>query len=721
MRKIVLDLKNCYGIRALKYTFDFGKQNAILVYAPNGVMKTSLANIFDDLSQGEPSNDRLYPSRKPKVSIIDDRGADLNPESILVIQSDRDELDRERMATLLVNQELRDKYESIHTSIENAKEALLSTVGKTTHLGRYVESAILADLKKTDEDIYLILDQIAGEVSHGLEVDLSDVAYTTVFNEKTNEFLSSEEFSNLLATYLSEYDRLVEQSQYFRKGVFNHYNASTVAKSLKANNFFRAKHSVSLANKDGQKTEMGSQAQLDKAIAEEKTRLLEGTEADFSSIEKAMDRNAELRKLRDYLIANPHLLSEMRDLGAFKRRLWISYLIANVELYTTFCHVYNNGKADLAGISKMARGQETRWQKVVNVFNRRFAVPFRLSIKNKEDVILKDELPNVAFTCIDGQDSCEVEHEDLLPILCAGERRALSILNIIFKIEAKKDEGGTTLLIIDDIADSFDYKNKYAIIEYLKEIHETGKFLMIILTHNFDFFRTVQSRLYIDEKINCLVANKTESEVQIAAAQNIMRPLSTWKGQLESNPRARIAAIPMVRNLIEYTKSSADPDYLKLTSLLHLKADSGAITMKDLATIFGRSFHAAYDFGIDPVLPAIFAEADRCMRETDSVSLENKIVLSIAIRLLAEQGMKARMNISDSEDASRGQQLARLFEKFKSMFGPDHPDVKLLEQVFLMTPEIIHLNSFMYEPIVDLSDWHLKNLLTNIKTFAGSN
>jgi hypothetical protein len=31
-----------------------------------------------------------------------------------------------------------------------------------------------------------------------------------------------------------------------------------------------------------------------------------------------------------------------------------------------------------------------------------------------------------------------------------------------------------------------------------------------------------------------------------------------------------------------------------------------------------------------------------------------------------------------------------------------------------MTPENIHLNSFMYEPIVDMSDEHLKKLYKNV-------
>ena len=32
-----------------------------------------------------------------------------------------------------------------------------------------------------------------------------------------------------------------------------------------------------------------------------------------------------------------------------------------------------------------------------------------------------------------------------------------------------------------------------------------------------------------------------------------------------------------------------------------------------------------------------------------------------------------------------------------------------------MTPDNIHLNSFMYEPILDMSDEHLKKLFEDVK------
>ena len=74
--------------------------------------------------------------------------------------------------------------------------------------------------------------------------------------------------------------------------------------------------------------------------------------------------------------------------------------------------------------------------------------------------------------------------------LSSGEKKALYILDILYDIEARKKNSKNTLWIIDDIADSFDYKNKYAIIQYF-EISNYPSFNTIILTHNFDFLRTI--------------------------------------------------------------------------------------------------------------------------------------------------------------------------------------------------------------------------------------
>ena len=40
---------------------------------------------------------------------------------------------------------------------------------------------------------------------------------------------------------------------------------------------------------------------------------------------------------------------------------------------------------------------------------------------------------------------------------------------------------------------------------------------------------------------------------------------------------------------------------------------------------------------------------------------------------------------------------------------------KLFDQVVLMTPENIHLNAFMYEPIIDTSVYHLMDFYEELQ------
>jgi hypothetical protein len=60
-------------------------------------------------------------------------------------------------------------------------------------------------------------------------------------------------------------------------------------------------------------------------------------------------------------------------------------------------------------------------------------------------------------------------------------------------------------------------------------------------------------------------------------------------------------------------------------------------------------------------------------------------------------------------------QSHNLAQKFKEKFPNEAGNIDILDRVLLMTPENLHLNSFMYEPIVDMSDEHLKRLYNDVK------
>ena len=55
-----------------------------------------------------------------------------------------------------------------------------------------------------------------------------------------------------------------------------------------------------------------------------------------------------------------------------------------------------------------------------------------------------------------------------------------------------------------------------------------------------------------------------------------------------------------------------------------------------------------------------------------------------------------------------------LLRRFKGQFAAEMKAIEVLDRVQLMTPENIHLNSFMYEPIVDMSGDLLRTLYRDV-------
>ncbi len=59
-------------------------------------------------------------------------------------------------------------------------------------------------------------------------------------------------------------------------------------------------------------------------------------------------------------------------------------------------------------------------------------------------------------------------------------------------------------------------------------------------------------------------------------------------------------------------------------------------------------------------------------------------------------------------------QTPELLKRYRRTFPANLEAIGVLQRVTLMTPENIHLNSFMYEPILDMSDDHLRKLYREV-------
>ena len=98
-------------------------------------------------------------------------------------------------------------------------------------------------------------------------------------------------------------------------------------------------------------------------------------------------------------------------------------------------------------------------------------------------------------------------------------------------------------------------------------------------------------------------------------------------------------------------------------------------------------------------------------------TIENKIVLSIGIRHLAENYMHDKMRStgkSEDELVVNGNQTGIWTGLYKKCC-PDDENKVIIERVNMMTPEIIHINSFMFEPLIDMSVSHLIALYKKCK------
>lgn len=713
MNKLNIDFENCYGIKKLVYTFDFTAKRTYSIYAPNGVMKTSFAKAFLDFSNSADSQDSIFTERKTKRVITDETGQSIPNDQVCVIVPYDKSYKSKKISTLLVNKILRERYEQIHLNIDEKKEALLKELRSFSGLKGEVEETFSDDFTHYPKEFFKAILRVKEEVLDKSEPVLDNIVYNKVFSEKTLAFLQTSDFKTKLSDYINKYNELIDASTYFKKGVFNHNNATTIAKNLKENGFFKANHSVSLNAKTGNRV-IATEAELEEVIQQEKESILNNTELKkaFEEIDKKITANAELRDFRTYLENNQSILPELANIGGLKEKLWISYLKKNVEAYKALELEYSNGKKGIEDIVEQAKKEETEWRKVIAEFNKRFSVPFKLSVDNQDDVILKSEGPNIKFEFTDPDGSCPIEERKLLDVLSNGELRALYLLNIIFEVEARKANNYETIFIIDDIADSFDYKNKYAIIQYLKDISEESFFKQIILTHNFDFHRTVSSRLDMtrEHKLNTV---KTSDHIELVSEVYQNNPFLHWKAKLQTNNSMLIASIPFVRNLAEY--SGHTEDFNKLTSLLHFKEATNDIKIADLETIIKTILIDKNALSLadanKPVIDLIFETASSIIASTAQViELEDKVVLAIAIRLKAEQFIVGKINDDAFWKSITSNQTYELIKRYKTDFPAELETIDCLEQVNLMTPENIHLNSFMYEPILDMSNEHLKKL-----------
>ena len=721
MKVLSINFENCFGIGKLQHDFDFSSSNSYLIYAPNGTMKTSFAKTLDLIAKNDKKNqpkDRVH-TKKSKFEILSD-GEEINHKTILVVNAEDNSFDAtQKITSFIARKELKEEYDVIYTELNTAKAELLKKLKAISQSsdceGEYIGAF------NDDEENNNFFEVLSNHV-HDLLGDATKISfkYNSVFDSKgtvKNFLIKNEE---LLDSYIKNYNEILSNSKLFKltdNNNFGTYQANEMLKSIEDNSYFEAGHKFVL--EDG--TEINNSAELKKLFEEEVDKILddEKLKASFEKVDKAIGANVDLRAFKKVIEKDNSLLVSLKDYNGFKQKVWKSFLSEIKGEAESLTALYNKQRKKLESIINEANKELSLWNDIIQKFNNRFYVPFEIRIGNHHDVILKQETANLEFIYNDRDEAPSKQtKENLLKILSKGEQRAYLILQFLFEIESRRVSEEITLLIFDDVADSFDYKNKYAIIEYIRDLHFSKKFKSLILTHNFDFYRTLASRLNLYK--HTYMATRDYDRCIHLQEGLYMNDLFKEYLKNHNEPKVFISLIAFVRNLIEYTDSSKTEDCLKLTSCLHFKEDSEAINLNEVFTVFKNrikkleNIEIAFD-GDEKILNFIFATADFIENEDDinEILLENKIALAVACRLKAEQYLIKHLPESDLTKI-KVNQTRELSTQYKVKY-PESKNLEIIDKVNLMTPENIHINAFMYEPLIDMSVFHLIDLYKDIK------
>lgn len=737
---------NCYGLKQFQLSnINFSQCNKAIIYAPNGVMKSSLSQVFDDISKGKPTKDRIFNNVVSAYSITHYTSqytfSSANPNAtpsatdrIYVVNTFADsfEFTKETVSTLLADETTRNAYnvltEQFSGEVRQIEEKLRTLTGLTKPQikGKLINDFGLSATADWTDIFEKIHESLAERETLSF---LDDCQYAELFNDKVLAIYSKREFVNSIEEYITNLNSLLVDNPVLNER-FTDRNAETLGKELAKHNIFNAQHTICL--KDGS-TIIHSLEEWNTIVSEQLDRLYSTPELStvFQKLKNLLTKNTEVSRLRDIIVAHREIIPYLNNIGNFKKQVWLdcfSKLDLPFEQYYSRISQYTE---QIRGLYEQAATQSQRWQTIVTEFNRRFRVPFEVQIENKANFLLKDEAPNLSFKYTRGitdQQTATLKKDDLMVSLSTGEKRALYLLYILFDLERIRQQasagGGQFLIIADDIADSFDYKNKYAIIEYLNDLANTNGIDLLMLTHNFDFYRTIKMRLGVSRS-NCFIAQRDEEGIISMTVfryqkdffkQVIISEIKDGNITTDEKKKLLFSSIPFYRNLCEY--SGKDDAYLKLTCFLHLKTnpiDTLSVNISDLWNIINLFLDNATFAGTDETYyDALVRIANSCVADTtNEVLLDNKLVIAIAIRLRTEKFLQQILiaNGQNCVDAASNQTREWFLQALPFLTNEQK---EIVEEVNLITPESIHLNSFMFEPLIDISDWSLKELYRKV-------
>lgn len=699
--------ENVFGIKKLN-NCSLIEGNTI-IYSPNGVMKSSLTDGLTLISKNENPRD-LFNNINSSYEIANHRGSliteTVSPKELNLISFKGEDISEKifndaNIARLVVSPELKTEYEtkfsSLVAKIETIKEIISKYVlEEKTYSAKSKVDVFLSNYEGRNdiERIYNMLETKHEEIAE----DVSSLSFTIIFNDKTLPIFNDPRFIEKTQKYQDLKDSQLNEI-IFANG-FGLEELKKINDAAKKNHFYEAGHKLFMDGAALNETEVDSLIN-DTIISVYGTVEMQNA---FLEAKLFLEKNADSRKIVEVIQKNEWILEKLSKPNEFKESLIFAKIKDYVEQIKEIKKQIDTTKKEIDEIFKVSNTKESIWKEVLNTYNSRFMNRhFDINIQNEENAVLGIENP--VFVKVMKKGGASITPA-VFQRFSSGEKRAIFILYFLFEIEAQKLSGEEFTIVFDDIVDSFDYKNKYAMIEYLSELSENEKIQLIILTHNFDFYRscrykfgnklTSQLMAYLDAKDEVELFNASSGDYESFAL------ITRWKKN--DDITSLIALIPFLRNMVELKDGKTASHYELLCDYLHFNLNTGNRKLSDIINVYSEYNIKCEIIDDSPYWDALKKEVESISPQLPESDLQKKVILGLFIRLASDYLLLTRYRENTGNydpQIPPGSNWSNKL-KIKTIEFLPQTEKELVNRASTVAPSFVHVNGFMYEPLIDV-------------------
>ena len=696
MEKLVINkMKNAFGIANLSLNDKEPYFFQDVIYSRNGTFKTSFSKTLYEISKGNISEiqDRISETKADlDIEIIDEFDNKIQDliNKFIVFSRDIYEGDYKRLSDYSKEYELiaidqKDKDNLDHLLSENLKEPIfeLEAMCKKINLdlNKVVETLKPKGNNKVDKLI-----NIFELIAQASDNDTSKINFKKIF-QKPYDIIDDEKFKTSVANYIEVYNKRLNEELFDDN--FNENNCLDLINSLKKFSFLNETKGRGIIIK-------GKPYYKIEEIEDIFNKTIEEISTDSQIIEankvllKNLGNSKEAKVLKEEIINNPQLVQQL-SLG--RKGAILSALKKSGIQYDSCIKILNIAKIKLTLLLEKVKEKSSIFDEALKVYINRFHPVFNVEIKNREESLLGLQVPTFVFKHKRNAD-IEIDEIKLYELLSSGERTSLNIIKFLVEYLANKQNH--PFIILDDIVETFDYANRYAFIEYINDLVRE-KTSIIVLTHNFEFYKTISSRI---RNLRKLEAHSDNGKIYISKNSNLNKNIEDI---LTINSLEQLLfAIPYIREANVILKN----DTQMFNSLLHYNRQTKKIKLRQIKDLLGEKAKVKLELNANKGYLETLKEVVKNFKTVDDNNIVKKTILAMYLRIVLEE--KIIQEDYSLLDGINDFQLARLQDLYSTRLS--NKTNNLIEKIQLSTPEFIHGNVFMYEPLVDIEAKYLMEI-----------